>query len=75
MSNEFYKARYDPERQADRSNVNREVFEDYIEQTSWLGPMCGLWPRRDHDGVRESARDILARRFASGEITKDHYEA
>ena len=36
------------------------------------GPMC-RWGR-GHDGARESAQDILARRFASGEITKDQYE-
>ena len=38
------------------------------------GPMCGWGSHRDQDGVREGARDILARRFASGEITKDQYE-
>jgi len=38
------------------------------------GPMCGWGHRRDRGGGTESAREILARRFASGEITKDQYE-
>lgn len=30
--------------------------------------------QRNRDGGRDSARNILARRFASGELTKDQYE-
>jgi uncharacterized membrane protein len=38
------------------------------------GPMCGWGRGRDREERHESARDILSRRFASGEITKDQYE-
>ncbi len=38
------------------------------------GSMCG-WGRRGGSNDRhENAFDILARRFASGEITKEQYE-
>ena len=37
------------------------------------GPMCG-WHRRRRDDRPEAALDILARRFARGEITKEQYE-
>jgi putative membrane protein len=36
------------------------------------GPACG-WGR-SRESERESARYILAQRFARGEITKDQYE-
>lgn len=36
------------------------------------GSMCG-WGRHRDQG-RESPHEILARRFAQGEITKDQYE-
>ena len=36
------------------------------------GPMCG-WGRHG-EGRSESAHEILARRFARGEIMKDQYE-
>jgi uncharacterized membrane protein len=38
------------------------------------GAMCWGRHRRYDDTVHESAREILARRFASGEITKEQYE-
>ena len=38
------------------------------------GSMCGWRPRRDRDSGQDSAQDILARRFAGGEITKDQYD-
>ena len=38
------------------------------------GPMC-WWNRGGHPGgAHESAGEILARRFASGEITQEQYE-
>lgn len=38
------------------------------------GPMCGWGHRGERRDSQESPLDILARRYASGEITKEQYE-
>jgi putative membrane protein len=42
----------------------------------WLirGAACGEWGRSERPANKESAIDILDRRFAEGEITPDDYQ-